>query len=124
MLNEIYLCPRLLANRNSEYIASYSAIPYAEGNGKVTVYFEITGVAKMDLIGSTTISIYENGALVQTYSSANNPSMVAINKNFHGSSVTYSGVAGRSYYATVTFYAGRNGGGDSRNYTTITITAT
>ena len=116
--------PVTQATRNSNYISSYSAAPYAAGNGKVTIYFDITGTAKMDKIGSTLISIYENGLFVKSYSSTSTPSMIADDTNFHCSSVTYSGVAGRSHYAVVKLYAGKNGGGDSRTYTTKTITAT
>ena len=83
----------------------------------------VTGTGSMEQIGSTTITIYENGSLVKTYQHTTTSSMMGKNKIFHSGSVTYSGVAGNSYYAIVTFYAGKQGGGDNRTMTTSTIKA-
>ena len=109
--------------RASNYIFSYGASMVADGNGKVSVWFDITGTGTMDEIGSTTIIVYENGVAVKTFSYSTTPSMMTYNKHIHGSSVTYQGVAGRSYYALVIFWAAKQGAGDNRSMTTATITA-
>ena len=109
--------------RASLYIFSYSATIHTEGNGKVSVWFDITGTGTMEEIGAKTVTIYENNKSVFTYSFLADPSMMSYNKAFHCSSVTYSGVAGRSYYAVVSFWAAKQGGGDGRSVTTSSIIA-
>ena len=110
--------------RASDYIFSYAASMNPDGNGKVSVWFDITGTGMMEEIGSTTITIYEDNSLVKTYNFSTTPSMMAYNKGIHGSSVSYYGVPGKSYYANVTFWAAKQGGGDNRFKSTTTIVAT
>ena len=93
-------------SRASLYILSHAAYVYPEGNGKVSVWFEITGTGKMDEIGSTLIILYErigssSWGHVKTYHFTDYSNMLAYNKNIHGSNVTYNGVAGRSYYVDI-----------------------
>jgi len=110
--------------RASKYIASYGASMSADGYGKVSVWYDITGTGLMDEIGATVITIYENGTLVKTFQSSSTPSMLAYNKNIHGGYVSYYGVAGRTYYSYVTFWAAKQGDGDNRSYQTSSIVAT
>ena len=124
----ILLCSGLFISiaqaRASDYILSYTATVQAAGSGKVNVNFSIIGLSKMDQIGAMTIVLYENGTAVKTFQYTSTPSMMAYNTVQHNNSVTYNGVAGRSYYAIVTFWAGKQGGGDSRTKTTSTVIAT
>jgi len=83
----------------------------------------------MDEIGSTLIILYErigssSWSHVKRYHFTDYSNMLAYNKNIHGSSVTYNGVTGRSYYADVYLWAGKNGDGDSRLKTTGVVFAT
>ncbi len=113
----------------SDYIDSYSAYCHPAGNGRIEVYFSITGDWYMDTIGATSIHLYEssnNGAtwsLVKSYTSQYYPSLIGENKVQHGSYVVYNGVAGRQYKAKVNFWAGESGAGDSRSYMTAAVTA-
>jgi hypothetical protein len=107
----------------SPYIGHYSTSMSAGGNGNVTVWFQITGTGMMDQIGSTLIIILENGVAVRTYLNTNTSGMLAHNDFFHGNSITYAGVPGRTYSAFVVFQAGRNGGWDNRSMDTNTVTA-
>ena len=93
----------------------------ANGNGKVSVQYDISGTGVMDEIGVKTITIYENGVSVKTFTYTTTPSMMAYNKSSHYGSVSYNGVSGKSYYAIVTFWAGKQGGGDSRTPTHSTL---
>jgi len=124
----VFLCLSLFSPvaqaRSSDYIFSYAASMNPDGGGKVSVWFDVTGTGKMEEIGSTTITIYENGVLVKTFQYSTTPSMMAYNTAIHVSSVSYYGVAGNSYYAYVYFWAAKQGGGDSRSVKTTTITAT
>ncbi len=113
----------------SNYIESYIAYPYADGHGTVTFYFSITGDTKMTDIGATRIDVYEssdgqsNWHHAKTYQSQYISSMMGHNVIQHNSEIKHRGTIGKYYRADVTFYAGRNGGGDTRYYTTSTILA-
>jgi hypothetical protein len=117
------LFPSIAQAHASIYISAFAASIRADGNGKVSVLYDITGTGIMEEIGSTTITVYENGNVIKTYQYTTTPSMMAYNTSCHGGSVTYSGTAGKSYYATVAFWAGKQGGGDARTKTTLTVTA-
>lgn len=107
----------------SSYLEAYMAYVYSGGGGKVQVCFDVTGSTKMDKIGATTIVLKESSdnkswKTVKTFKYASYPSMIRSNSVTHTSSVSYSGVAGRYYKATVTIYAAKDGGSDSRLKTT------
>jgi len=95
----------------------------AGSNGSVTAWFQITGTGSMDQIGATSVTIYENGSQVKTFSSTTTSGMMAYNTGFHGSSVTYAGTVGKTYSAYVSFQAGKNGDWDNRGMETNTVTA-
>ena len=113
----------------SQFIIRHAAYMHAEGHGRVSVWFDITGVGRMEEIGATKILLYERTSqsaswrLVRTYHYLQHDDMLATDTSFHGSHVSYNGVAGRSYYAVVHLWAGRNGGGDSRVRTTGIVVA-
>ena len=80
----------------------------------------------MKTIGIQSIKIYNvNGTNVATYSYTMDgyEYLMGSDTGFKAASITHSGISGRSYYAVVTFYASDGNGGDSRSYTTVTITA-
>lgn len=115
--------------RASDYLTSYSAYTYPAGAGKVQVYFEVTGDTYMDDIGSLSIRIYESTdnstwTCVKTFKHTDNSNILGHNAYYHASHVTYQGVAGRYYKATVCIWAGKDGGGDSRYYYTSAKKAT
>ena len=109
--------------RASHYIHSYSSNISAGTNGNVTVSFSITGTGRMTSIGSTRIEIRENGTLVATYIHTTTDGMMGSNAVIHSGTVTYKGVAGRSYSAIVSFRAGNNTGWDDRAMQTNTVIA-
>lgn len=115
-----------LETRASTYISSYGASIGTDGNGNVTVYFNITGNMYLSKIGATKVNIYKVGSgLVRSYlyTSPAYTHIMGNNAIFHASSVSYTGVKGSSYYAVVYFYAGDSTGGDTRAYTTTTRVA-
>lgn len=114
------------ALRASEYISSYKAVISSAGDGDVTVECSIVGTGRMKTIGIQSIKIYSgNGVKLTTYSytTPGYEYLMGSDTGYKAASITYSGVSGRSYYAIVTFYASDGNGGDSRSYTTVTITA-
>jgi len=109
--------------RGSNYILTCSAIMSAGSSGNVTASFWISGNGTMDQIGAISVDIYENGTLVKTFSHTTTAGMMASNTSLHYSSVTYTGIVGQTYYACVTFQAGKNGGYDNRSINTSSVTA-
>lgn len=115
--------------RASDYIDSYQASVYAEGNGKIQVWFDITADTYMDELGALYIYIYEskdnvNWTYVETFSHVNNSNMLLENDIYHMDHVTYQGMVGRYYKAYVCIWAGKDGGGDTRYVWTSSKKAT
>lgn len=95
-----------------------------DGDGRVSVWFEVMGTDVMDEIGTTKIVLQESTTgkgswiTVKQYDSASYPEMLGSGKKNHMSSVSYDGVANRYYKAVVTVYAEKDGAGDSRTINT------
>lgn len=110
--------------RASKYISSYNAVIYSSGN-EITVDCSITGTGRMKTLGIKSVKIYSsNGTNVATYSHTADgyEYLMGSDTGRKTASVTYTGTSGKSYYAVVVFYASDGSGGDSRSYTTKTIT--
>ena len=115
--------------RSSAYLDSYNAYVYPAGNGKIQVWFTVTGTDDMDTIGSLRIAIYEstdksNWTWKRTFTNQSNPEFIANNDYYHSGHVDYQGVAGRYYRAYVCIWAGRDGDGDTRYFYTSAKLAT
>ena len=115
--------------RASNFISSYSA-SLSSSSGTVSVSAIVRGTNTMTTIGATRIVLYEssnNGAsftAIKTFSSGVYTAMLKSNSTTYSATpVSYSGVAGRQYYAVVTCYAQNSSGNDSKQYTTNTIIA-
>jgi hypothetical protein len=117
----------IAATQASDYLAQYDAYIITNGNGNISIWFDVTATGIMDQVGALTIILKEyNGSswnTVKTYSHTNSlySHILATNTNVHADSVSYSGISGRYYYATVTVWAGVDGGGDSRSITTDSV---
>lgn len=97
----------------SAYIAGYSAKVINEGNGVLTVSFDVTGTATMARIGASSIDIYRsNGTYVTTliWTDSGRSGMMASNTIYNGDTESVYVGAG-SYYAVVCFYAKNYSGG-------------
>ena len=116
----------VFAERASNYIISYMGAPASPGGKTVQVGFSITAKDYMDDIGATDIYLYEKLPSSSTwsqvkyyhYTQSGNSNMMSTNKSIYSSYVSYTGISGRQYYAKIYFWAGKNGGGDSREYIT------
>ena len=113
----------------SDYLNSYSAYIYPAGNGKIQIYFTVTGTGTIEALGALMIQVYEstdnsNWTLVRAYSHRNYPAMMGYNKVFHAGNVDYQGVAGRYYRAYVGIWGGGLTVGDSRYFYTSSKLAT
>ncbi|MCL2030266.1 MAG: hypothetical protein FWG93_01845 [Oscillospiraceae bacterium] len=112
--------------RTSLYIGSHSAGVSPQGGGVVKVSVFVAGThPRMTKIGFPMVSLYElNGStwtLVAVQTSQYNPNATA---GSHSYSFTYQGTAGKSYYASASFYAQDTTGSDTKNASSPTVTAT
>lgn len=107
----------------SYYLDSYSAYIYPAANGKIQVYFSVTGIGYLGSLGALHISIYQsldqnNWHFLKKYSYTDYPSMLSYNDNYHSGCVEYQGVVGRYYMAYVCIWGGNDGVGDTRYFYT------
>lgn len=113
------------AIESNAYISSFSGAVSVANNGTVTVNFGTFGTGKMDKIGASAITIYENGISVATYlySNTNYTATMMGTKayQFYGY-VTYSGTKGNTYQAHITHYAEKNGGNGTEDLWTAYAT--
>lgn len=113
----------------SMYLNSYLAYIYPEGNGNMSIWFEVQGTRTMDEIGVLSIRLQEKSSssstwtTITTFSHNDYSNLLGNHDNFYHSNVYYSGKAGYSYRAYVTVWAGLNGYGNSREILTDTIIA-
>ncbi|MGD9568684.1 MAG: hypothetical protein AB7V48_10210 [Sedimentibacter sp.] len=113
----------------SLYLDRYYANIYSEGNGDISIWFEVEATGEMDEIGALSIRLQQKSTssstwkTIKTYSYTNYSNMLVNDKDFYVSSVDYSGIDGYSYRAYVTVWAGNDGNGDSREILTETVVA-
>lgn len=107
--------------RASYYLSGYSAGLKALGSKEMKVTFSVYGVDTMDKIGADKIVIeYWTGSdwlVDHTARGSAHPEFYVEDELFHKGSYTFVGIPGIKYRATVTAYAGRNGGSDTREIT-------
>lgn len=114
------------APRSNAYVSSFDNEITAIGDGKVKIGFDTWGMGTMDKIGASVIKLYDQDGLVYTFRMSNATyasQMVTSNSPFFHGSVTYQGVEGNTYYATVTHYAAKGTGSGAENYTTNSVVA-
>ena len=132
MLLAVVICIAPIANastRASMYLSRYLAYVYSEGDGDISIWFEVEGTGTMDEIGVLSIRLQQKPAgsstwtTIKTYSHNDYSELLEYNDSFHYSHVDYSGKEGYSYRAYVTVWAGKDGNGDSRVILTDTVIA-
>lgn len=111
----------------SQYLDRYYANIYSEGDGDISIWFEVEATGKMDEIGALSVRLQQRfdssstWKTIKTYSYTDYSNMLVNDKDFYVSSVDYSGIDGYSYRAYVTVWAGKDGSGDSREILTETV---
>lgn len=110
--------------RANPYINSkYGSIARA-GSGTININFLVNASDVMTTLGASKIELYKaDGTWLKTFYSSAYANMLGSNTFSYGSSVSYNGVSGESYYAVITFYASCDRGSSTSTYTTSTQTA-
>lgn len=105
--------------RASEYFDNYTAYVTKLSGGSIKISFNVVGMDTMSMLGASVIKVYDsNDKLVKTFTYTAYPEMMGSNVMKYSNSVTYSGTAGESYYAVVTFFAKNSSGYEYTYYTT------
>ena len=109
--------------RASDYLDSYNAYIYPAANGKIQVYFTVTGKGYLGSLGALYIRIFHSvdqntWHLIKSYDHSDYPSLLSYNDNYHSGCVEYQGVPGRYYRAYVCIWGGDDGVGDTRYFYT------
>lgn len=113
------IMPRANPYINSKYGSIASA-----GSGKININFSVDASDIMTTLGANKIELYKaDGAYLKTFYSSSYPNMLGSNTYTYGSSVSYNGVSGESYYAVITYYASCSKGSSTSTLTTLTVKA-
>lgn len=125
----IVTCVHAIEYRASNYFSKTEAQIDVRSGGKVDVWLDATARRNMTEIGASKIIIKESTdggrsySSVKTFESTKYPEMIGSGRKYTGVAVTYDGVPGRMYKATVYFYAADSSGSDTTTYTTSAETA-
>lgn len=120
--------------RASLYLSSYGGCTYnGEDDGRIYAEFHVIATGDMDEIGATRIEIQEyyqsstsdEGGWIPlaVFTPKNAPNLMSSGTDLYGASVSYPRTPGKKYRAKITVYAGKDGEGDSRVYTTAYVVA-
>lgn len=105
----------------SDYLDGYAIGVNAKGGGLMSVTFIVYGTRTMDKLGAQKIVVEEwdgkSWGSPMTYTVEKNPNFYATQAAEHGASVTFYGMPGLQYRATLTAYAEKDGGSDTGTVT-------
>lgn len=115
------------SEKASDQIASYAIYATPIGNGQISIDFTIRSIFNMAEIGAEEIYVFEKSgtSLIQkAHYTKDDPDMSTTDMFYKVGTVVFDGVAGKTYYITVSVFAtDYNGGSDSRSKS-FTVTAT
>jgi len=109
----------------SLYLNSYGAhLSPGDASGKLYLDFEVAATEISDMVGISKIVIYKSdGTRVTTANGSLANGLLIQNDSTHVGTYTFTVTPGQSYYAVLSVYAARDGGSDTKLYTTNTATA-
>lgn len=110
----------------SAYITSYDSYLYKSSTNQIQVWFEVTGMGRVDELGVSEIRVQRSSTgtgdwvTMKTYYPEDYPELLSENAFVHTGYVTYTGTAGYYYRAIVTFYSKKgNGSGEIIDYAEV-----
>lgn len=113
--------------RASDYLNYYSAYAVTLSKGEVVFEFEVDGVRQMDSVGVIRLVIQEKidgtwTSFPAIWGSTSN-GLITEGKTIHVGEYVHETDSGTECRAIVTVYAEKDGGSDSRTFTTNSVTA-
>lgn len=113
--------------RASDQIDSGWTVAQASSDGQILVEFEVTGTGMMSKLGANLITLYEQRSNswrpAKTLTASDCPEMFMTNSRSYSEVISFDGVSGRQYYATVSVFASDANGTDYKTYTSNVVTA-
>lgn len=113
--------------QSNSYIWKTTVAIIALGNGMIEVDCGVTGTGRMEKIGISRITFYKaDGTRLEehSYTEPGYEYLMDYNTGSHHVGVQFQGVAGESYYAIVSFQAGKGNGSGGHQMGSAIITAT
>ena len=113
------------ATESNAFITEYGAELYSPSSDVIQVDFYLYGTDYMSSLGASMIYLYEDGALLATFSRYNpiyTSVMTTTNSYRFLGSISYPAKAGSTYYAIVSFYATNSSGTGTEGCTTNNYT--
>lgn len=109
-----------ISPRASLYLSNYGAYLYeGSSRGGIMVEFTVSGTKKSDLVGVSKLSIYKgDGTFITSIDGTVSNGLLGKDLKTYAGEYTYYGEPNEVYYMVLTMYAERDGGSDSRQYTT------
>ncbi len=109
-----------ISPRASLYLSNYGAYLYeGTAKGTVRVEFTVSGTRRSERVGVSKLSIYEgDGTFVTSVTGSVANGLLGEDLKTYMGHFTYYGEEDTVYYMVLTMYAERDGGSDSRQYTT------
>ncbi len=110
--------------RTNYYIDSGGVGISSNGTGLVSVSFDVVGTGRMTKIGASTIYMKDaSGTTVKTYTYPAYSHLQSSNRASYGTSITFYGTTGATYYAVVVLYAANSSGSGTLTVTSDTVVA-
>lgn len=106
VLSVVLAIPVFAAEQASDFFVSHSCYLWEVSDSEFQVWFNVTAVGGMDVLGASEIHVEESSDGVNWSTVASYYDLYGYNKSHYGTCVTYSNVTSGNYYrAEVTFYA-------------------
>ena len=121
----ISLCQVASASTQASlYLNSYGASIYKGSvDGSVRIDYTVAATQRSDLVGVSHLTIYGTDGTYKKIQGTVANGLLRKDAVIHMSSYTYQGTPGANYSATVTVYAEKDGGSDTRTIATGSVTA-
>ena len=98
--------PASAAEQASDFFMSHSCYLWEVSDSEFQVWFDVTAVGGMDVLGASEIHVEQSSDRVNWSTVASYYDIYGYNRSHYGTCVTYSSATSGNYYrAQVTFYA-------------------
>jgi len=106
VLSTVLAIPAFAAEQASDFFASHSCYLWEVSDSEFQVWFDVTAVDGMDVLGASEIHVERSADGINWTTVASYYDIYRYDRSFSSGHVTYSDVTSGNYYrAEVTFYA-------------------
>lgn len=106
VLSMVLVVPAFAAEQASDFFASHSCYLWEISDSEFQVWFNVTSVAGMDVLGVSEVHVERSADGINWTTVASHYDYYGYDRSYYSGHVTYSDVTSGNYYrAQVTFYA-------------------